>query len=266
MPTRWRWGYVLLILMGVRERIVNRIKRFFLKRRLQPISVFVFHSVSDEYDPLLWWRCDWTSTEQFKRNIIQLKKQYAFVSLPEACEKIANDRFRRRKYAVLTADDGYRSLLNVLPWLEEQKIPITIFVNSKYLDKQSWSIINEEQAKRAKPQVEMLSEVCPDLYLSREELFGLNSPLLSIGMHGYEHLDATKQSLEGFRENVERCKNMLCSHPRYVPYFAYTWGKHNTKTDKVLKEMELIPVLVNGTNNYNNANCIDRICIDGIVM
>ena len=261
----WRWGHVLLIFMG-KMSLVDRVKRFVIRKRLRPISVFVFHSVSDEYNPLLWWDCDWTSTEQFKQNILRLKEECSFISLPEAYERIKNDRFRFRKYAVLTADDGYRSILDLLPWLEEQKVPITLFVNTMYLDKKSWSAINEEQAKRVKPDVDMLREVCPDLYLSLNELFGLKSSLVTVGMHGQEHLDATKQSGEEFRENVEKCKNTVSTHPSFIPYYAYTWGKHNELTDEILKEMALTPVLVNGMCNFDNDGFINRICIDGKTM
>ena len=244
----------------------KRISRFIKRRYLRPISVFVFHSVSDEYNPLLWWQCDWTQTEQFKRNILKLKEQYEFIFLSEAWDKLRQDRLRFRKYAVLTADDGYRSVLNVLPWLEEQKIPITIFVNTRYLDKHSWSVINEELARKTKPDVDMLVEVCPDLYLSKEELFKLDSPWVAIGMHGHEHVDATIQSEEEFCENVERCKDLVSSHPRYIPYYAYTWGHHNNVTDRILREKDLIPVLVNGMKNYDNAESVNRICIDRRTM
>ena len=236
------------------------------KARLRPIRVFVFHSASDVYNPLLWWQCDWTRTEQFKQNILKLKSRYTFISLPEAWKHLTEDKFRLKNYVVLTADDGYLSLLNVLPWLEEQQIPITLFVNTKDPDKKSWSATNEEQARRTKPNVDMLEEVCPDLYLSKEELFRLDSPYITIGMHGHEHLDALKQSAEEFRANVEKCEEELVSHPRYVPFYAYTWGHHNVLTDNILKGMGLVPVLVRRNKNYDDAGYIDRICIDGIVL
>lgn len=236
-----------------------------MKLRLRPIRVFCFHHVSDEYDPLTMWECDWTQTDVFKKNILSLKKSgHEFISLVEAQEKFKHDWFRTQKYAVLTVDDGYKSILNILFWLEEQKIPITLFINTKYLDGQSWSEINEEQAKRAKPDVDMLQDVCPSLYLSMDELEEIAiSPYVTIGMHGHEHLDATKQTIEDFRKNVEQCKDVLQNIPHVIPYFAYAWGKHNAETDKVLKDMGLIPVLVNGTKNYSYEGYIDRMAIDG---
>ena len=247
--------------------LIHRIKRRLVKLRLQPIRVLCFHQVSDVYNPLTMWECDWTQKEQFKQSIMSLKKNgYRFISLTEAHEKLKRDWIRRKKYAVLTADDGYRSILIILPWLEEQQIPITLFINTKYLDKQSWSAINEEQARRAKPEVDMQKEVCPELYISKDELFALTSPLISIGMHGHEHIDATKQNATEFERNVEQCCDVLRKHPRYIPFFAYTWGRHNQDTDKILKEKGIVPVMVNGNKNYNNTDFVDRMAIDGQIV
>ena len=229
----------------------------------KPIQVFVFHHVSEERNPLIAAQSDWTQLEQFKKNICQLQKEFCFISLEEAWHRLQHDRCRFREFAVLTADDGYRSILGVLPWLEQHGVPITIFVNTKYLDKKSWGKVNEDVARKHKPDVDMLSEVCPELFLSKEELFALDSPLISVGMHGHEHLNAVRQSEEEFCENVEKCKSMLSSHKRFVPFYAYTWGRHNAKTDKILKEKGMVPVTTAGNNNYHDQEFIDRICIDG---
>ncbi len=245
--------------------IKAKIRRKWTKLRLQPIWVFCFHQVSDEYNPLTMWECDWTPTELFKRNIQNLKEQgYNFISLLQAHEKLKRDKFRCKKYAVLTADDGYKSLLNILPWLEEQKIPVTLFVNTKYLDGKSWSTISEKQARRVIPDVDMLKGVCPYLYLSKDELKQTASMQnITIGMHGHEHLDATEQTIEDFKRNVQLCQDALKDIPQVIPYFAYTWGRHNAETNEVLSEMGLTPILVNGTKNYKNVKYIDRLAIDG---
>lgn len=116
------------------SKVIDKITRKLLKLRFQPIRVFVFHQVSASFDPSTMWSCDWTEIEQFKRNILKLKSEYTFVSLPEAYEKLKKDKFRVRKYAVLTADDGWASVINVVPWLAEQKISVTLFLNPQYLD------------------------------------------------------------------------------------------------------------------------------------
>ena len=251
--------------MSKLTKIGTKICRKWAKIRLQPIRVFCFHQVSEEYNPLTMWECDWTQIDQFKRNILYLKESgVEFVSLIDAHKMLKQDWFRCKKIAVLTADDGYKSLLNILPWLEEQQIPITLFVNSKYLDGQSWSAVNEEQAFRAKADVDMLKDVCPTLYLTKEELKQVAAmPNLTIGMHGHEHLDATKQTIEDFKANMERWQKELKDVAHTIPYMAYTWGHHKVATDKILQEMGIVPVLVQGHMNYNNSEYIDRIAIDG---
>lgn len=244
----------------------EKLNRYWIRLRWKPISVFLFHHVSEVRNPMISAKSDWTQTEQFKKNICQLKKEFSIISLEEAWWRLNHDRFRFRKFAVLTADDGYRSLLGILPWLEQQGVPLTIFVNTKYLDKKSWGEINEELARKNKPDIDMLSEVCPDLFLSKEELFALDSPLISVGLHGHEHLNATKQSADEFRDNLEKNKNILSAHKRFAPFYAYAWGRRNAKTDRIVREMGLVPVLVNGMRNDNNKGYINRICIDGKIL
>lgn len=231
-----------------------------MKLWLQPIRVFCFHHVSEQYDPLTMWECDWIQINLFKQKILRYRSQgIEFISLPKAYEKLKQDRLRREKYAVLTADDGYKSILNILPWLEEQRIPITLFINTKYLDGKSWSAINEEQARRAKSDVDMEKDVCPNLYMSKEELkCAAAMPNVTIGMHGHEHLDAIKQTQDEFRGNVQKCQEALKGIPHIIPYFAYAWGSHNAETDEVLSALKLLPVLASGNLNYNNTKYIDR--------
>lgn len=245
------------------KSLYQKLHHYWIRLRLKPVSVFLFHHVSEVRNPLISATCDWTQIEQFKKNICLLKKEYDFISLEEAWWRLNHDRFRFRKFAVLTADDGYRSLLDILPWLEQQGVPITIFVNTKYLDKKSWGEVNEEVAREYKPNVDMMLEVCPDLFLSKDELFAIDSPLVSVGMHGHEHLDATKQSDKEFCEHLETSKRILSTHERFVPFYAYAWGRHNAVTDKTVREKNLVPVLVNGMKNDNNTDYIDRLCIDG---
>ena len=243
----------------------HKIARKLLHIRLQPIRVYCFHHVSGEQDTLLPYKSDWSSIEQFQKNILAIENECQFISLEKAYELIRQDSFRIHKYAVLTADDGYKSLLNILPWLEQKQIPITLFINSRYLDGQSWSKHVEEYMQQMKPDIDMQS-IASQLYLSRNDLFALTSPLISIASHGYEHVDATKQSIDDFRRNVTKCIEDLQPHPRYIPFHAYTWGRASRNTNAVLREMNITPVIIQGGDNYNNPEFIDRVCLDGKIL
>lgn len=214
-----------------------------MKLRLQPIRVFCFHQVSDEFDDSTMHEGDWMETNAFKRSIFALQQQgLTFISLQEAYKKMQYDLIRSRKYAVLTADDGWASIQNILPWLNEQKIPITLFLNPGYLDSKHYRDRETEK------------------YLTEKEVQQLYEqyPLVTIGSHGWEHHDAAKQSVEEFEDSVSRSIEFLQRMPNYISFFAYTWGNHMEMTDEQLKSHDIIPVLMDGMKNYNEKNAIHR--------
>lgn len=229
--------------MSKLTEIGAKIRRKWAKIRLQPIRVFCFHQVSDTFDESTMKECDWLQTDAFKRIITDMREQgYNFISLQEAHEKMKRDIFRCKKYAVLTADDGWASLKNILPWLNEQKIPITLFLNPGYLDGNHYRKKETEK------------------YLTEKEVkhFYEQYPLVTIGMHGWEHKDATKQTEEEFMDSIEKSERYLNDLPNYIPYFAYTWGRHTEVTDSILIKNGITPITIMGCKNYNEFRIIDR--------
>lgn len=221
--------------------IISKIQRKLMKFRLQPIHVFCLHHVCERFDAESMCLGDWMALSKFKHTIIALQKDgYTFISLTKAYQHLQNDFIRRKKYAVLTFDDGYKSLKEVLPWLERQNIPTTLFINGKYLDGTSYRETTKEQ------------------YLTYDELFALNSPLIEIGHHGWEHTDATMMTEEELEESLQNDIEILSSHPRYIPFWAYTWGHHTNVSDCYLKQKNIIPILINGGKNYKFKDYIDR--------
>lgn len=220
---------------------VHKVLRKLMKMRLQPIRVLCLHHVCEQFDADAMYACDWMALDEFKHKINVLRNQgYQFISLMDAYEHLKKDWFRQKKYAVLTFDDGYKSLKEVLPWLEEQQIPATLFINGKYLDGQSYRGTLKEQ------------------YLTHDELFALTSPLIEIGHHGWEHTAATEMTEEELLESLQKNIEVLSTHPRYIPFWAYTWGQHTKSNDKCLLINGIIPVLIEGNKNYRWIGSIDR--------
>lgn len=225
------------------NNIWTKIHRKWIKLRLQPIRVFCFHHVSEIFDESTMKRCDWIPMDLFKREISQMQKEgYEFISLPEAHAMLEHDIFRKRKFAVLTADDGWASIKNVLPWLKEQHIPITLFINPSYLDGKHY---REKETEK---------------YLTVEELRGLseNDSLVTIGSHGWEHIETTRQTEEDFCDSVNRTKDFLKHYKNYIPYYAFTYGRYTKEQLLMIRRRREVPILVRGNKNYIYQDYIDR--------
>lgn len=221
--------------------VLHNLQDKWTKICLQPIRVFCMHHVCKTFDAESMNKGDWMQIDDFKRKVSDLQRNgVEFISLTEAYNKITNDKFRNRKYAVLTFDDGNASLKEILPWLEKQHIPVTLFINGKYLDGKSYRNNPKEQ------------------YLTKEELFALTTPLIEIGSHGWEHLDASKISADEFKLIIEQNIQLLHAHPRYVPFHAYTWGRYTKGSNSVLTQMNITPVLMDGMKNYDEPHIIHR--------
>lgn len=237
----------------MRSKFRNKI----LHMRLQPIRVFCFHQVSEWLDKSVYAEPDWMALSALKSKIQSLRADgYNFISLQEAYRHINEDRVRLRKYAVLTCDDGLKCQAALIPWLESEKIPMTMFVSAKNLDGETcgeqileyFGISDKTKEK----------ELAQQLYLSEKELHRLRSPFVEIGMHGYEHDDVSLMPISDFERSVDLCQNILQNHPCYVPFYAYAYGRHTTKTDEILLNTNVVPVYMDGQKNYDDASCIHR--------
>ena len=212
-----------------------------MKLRLQPIRVFCFHQVSETFDASTMYLIDWMQIDEFKSKIQSLHQSgVEIISLSQAYEHIKTDRFRFRKYAVITFDDGYSSLKEILPWLAEHNIPVTLFINGKYLDGKSYRDNSNEK------------------YLTRVELWTLASPFIEVGSHGWEHIDATQMSLDEFGRYIDENLKLIQQHPGYIPFHAYTWGRHTLGTDAYLHSKRITPVYIDGMKNYNDTEVVHR--------
>ena len=221
--------------------IFQKVKRKWMQLCLKPIRVYCLHHVCEKFDSDSMNYSDWMPLDEFKDKIMQLQNEgVQFISLSLAYNKLTHNYFRFKKYSVIAFDDGYASLKEVLPWLEEQKVPTVLFINGKYLDGKSYRQKSNEQ------------------YMTQEELFALNKDLIEIGSHGYEHTDATKMNNNEFLMHIEQNIVSLQTHPRYVAFHAYTWGRHTEITDSILQAKGIIPVYIDGMKNYCNTHIIHR--------
>lgn len=225
----------------------RRLKHRLLKIRFQPIRVFCFHQVSEVFEPETMWKCDWTQIEQFKSDILTLKKKYTFISLTDVTEHLHYDCFRFKHYAALTADDGWLSVMRIIPWLAEQKVPITLFINPSYLDG-----VHYQKRKTEMFMTQEDVEACVRKYY----------PLISIASHGWTHKSCLQMTDEEFDENVRNAEEVLTSMEGKTNYFAFPYGNMGLCQINNLKSVGLIPVFMDGCQNFNDESLIHRELLD----
>lgn len=275
--------------MSLFKKFTNRI----IKLLYQPIIVLTFHQVSKQMDDRYEIKEDWNSIENFKHSIEYIGQRYSWISLSDVSKKLQSRCFRFRTYAAISFDDAYLSILNVYTYLIQNKIPFTIFVNSKYLDGVSYSpenliryinslpnsanmkdlveryqtanVTNYKEAIYAlMNSVQLEDKLVKQLYVTREQLFTtLNHPLISIALHGHEHLNATKLSMEDFQQNVNDNIKELEKHPHYIPYYAFTWGSYNKEHVVWLKSKGITSLGCGFNFNYIKPEVIDRCGLGG---
>ena len=61
-----------------------------------------------------------------------------------------------------------------------------------------------------------------------------------------------------FSISIEKNLEMLSIHPRYIQFWAYTWGNNNDISNTLLKKYNITPVLITGGKNYKFNGFIDR--------
>lgn len=235
----------------------SRIRKYILKRRLHPIHVYVVHNVTPSYSTIVGERADWMSVADFRESLLELKAHKTFITIEEALQHIANDKIRLKDYAVLTADDGYRSVYEQLPWLTENEIPITLFINPAYLDGHSCSDHVWNYAKLHNPKLskEMFIK---ERYMTASDIQSITSDQVTIASHGYEHTDNAQMSESEFSRYVEQTIAEIEKYHPAIPFHAYPWGSFSNRTDRVLTEKKICPVRADGWYNINDATQIHR--------
>lgn len=216
------------------SEIIKKIKRALLRFRLQPIRVFCFHQVSEEFDENSMWKCDWMQTDVFKQKVRSLNERYEFISLEEAYHHLQRNFFRFRKYAVLTADDGWESLKNIIPWLAEQNIPLTLFVNPAYMD---GIRVRERKTERflTWSDIKQIEKAYPKI--------------ISVGSHGYVHDDTFNMNIDDFEHNIVQAEVALKYLSNKIDFYAFPYGHYRQEHLAVLSKYHLIPVLMDGVKN-----------------
>lgn len=96
------------------------------------------------------------------------------------------------------------------------------------------------------------------MYLHLEDLQAMQSPLVTLGYHGYEHIDEYKETNETYIVNFEKAKSAMACLNNVIPFYAHTYGRATKENEAFLLGQGVTPVYVGGGKNYNQWRFIDR--------
>jgi len=156
------------------------------------------------------------SVDQFKKHLAYLKKNdYTVLTLGRALDRLYGETGLAEKTAVITIDDGYRSVWqNARPLLAEYGFPATLFIST--------------------------GNVGGSNYLNWEEIRKLENQGFEIGNHSHSHdyfLNKPKDRIAGaFEADLKKADEEFRKHLGRVPeLYAYPFGEYIPEMTAVLK-------------------------------
>jgi peptidoglycan/xylan/chitin deacetylase (PgdA/CDA1 family) len=214
------------------------------------------------------------STETFRNQMRQVKRDFRVLSLEEAMAAICGDLELDRDACAVTFDDGYRDVYTrAAPILAELKIPAAVFVPSGYVGTRRhlthdrlyaalWKLGKQRldhspaelvDALIARMPASALTELASDLearaggaprldddarVLDRKELRALADAGWEIGAHTIEHVVVVHEPPERVEDELLLPKIDLESWTgRPCRYFAYCNGFHSPSVVKTLERL-----------------------------
>ena len=153
--------------------------------------------------------------EQFESHLKELNLQkYNIISLEYILDTIINDGNLPNNTIGISIDDADRSFLDYAwPKFKENKIPVTLFVNTSIISNNSKS------------------------YLNWDEVRLLMNEGVTIGAHSHNHNHLTKLSIDEIKNEIELSNKIFLKELGKIPnLFAYPYGEADIRIFNLLKE------------------------------
>ncbi|MCF8094538.1 MAG: polysaccharide deacetylase family protein [Desulfobacteraceae bacterium] len=177
------------------------------------IQAFIYHhfGMEEKYPSTS------VSVKQFKAHLDYLEKNdYTVLTLGNALDLISSEDQLPEKIAVITMDDGYRSIWqHAVPILDEYGYTATVFIPT--------------------------SHVGGNNYLTWRQIAELQKKGFEIGNHSHSHeyfLNHSKEKIsKKFEADLEKSHELFRRHLNKTPkLYAYPFGEYNPEMIKVLKK------------------------------
>jgi peptidoglycan/xylan/chitin deacetylase (PgdA/CDA1 family) len=179
----------------------------------QGVKVLLYHRVGEEEK----YPSTSVSVSQFEAHLELLSRlNFRVVGLEEALRRVREEGKVKEPIAVITFDDGFRSIMDsAWPLLQERGLPFTIFVNGGVHEKpggafMTWSMLRE------------MGE----------------SGLMSLGSHGLRHESFLGMDEALRREMIESDVALIEERwGRKPKFFSYPYGETDEDGERLVEEL-----------------------------
>ena len=212
------------------------------------LTVFLFHSITDEPSEFLRSSGMWTSTKSFKNQIEWIKSNFSIVSVTS----LSSQDSPPPNSAIITFDDAWLGSFEAIrDILIPEKIPVCYFINFGSVIEQfdicaveRYLSLNDQGNRIDVEPIKLLESAFtisedggfktfqgPLMTLS-QSLELMQSNLVTIGNHLYHHFDANKINDVDFLNQVLSNQEMIDSEGGTARLFAFPFGAPNKNFDQ----------------------------------
>lgn len=180
--------------------------------RKNRVVILCYHSISND------WRFG-VSLEAFTKQIEYLSQQYDFVSLSELQDVLAGKKQLRGQSAVITFDDGYSDILQIMPLLKKYSIRPTVFLLG---DPAAADRVEMDTAKAL---------------LTVPQIQSLKKAKWELGSHSMTHPDFESLKGKNIQKEIIESKAKLAGElGSEIKYFAYPKGRYSSVIMKAVEQ------------------------------
>lgn len=184
-------------------------------------SVLCFHKISNRF----CWEGTWTTPDRFFAYVDRLRRLgYRFVGMDDYLDRVASGRRGGDREVVITFDDGYRDLYDVvLPGLESRGVPFHVFLVTDYVGRQNdWDLSLGRRAF---------------WHLDWPEIEDMTSRGVTFGSHGASHGDLTRMGAKEARAELDRSRAVIEEHlGRPARTVSYPFGRYDDAVKAAARE------------------------------
>lgn len=206
--------------MRITLLLISLLLNSFLAHASGSLVVMQYHNVSDSTP-----RSTSITLEELKQHITWLRNNHFQIKpLDVALNEVKQGKYSDKDFIVsLSFDDSHVSVCTTAwPYLRDEKIPFTIFINSGPIQKKYGSQCNIEQLKAM-----------------------ADSGLVIIGNHGKDHIHMATQSnyaseaewLAAVSNEIDQTQQFIANHfGKQALLFAYPYGEYNQTVQNLLQQ------------------------------